>query len=822
MNNYITLLYGFNNYYNRKIIYFSDVTTYINRSIASTTTDFTVNFDYNDNVNTELVFNVAPEAEERPDYCLVQHLDEQNNIVIDSRWFVIKTYKTRGGQYRLILKRDLIAENFNSLIYAPVFVERAVLPESDEMICNDEGMIFNRIKKQEELLKGKSEVAWIVGYVDKSATLTDVQVQDPYASFESTSLSTIASEMGTTEAILAGLLNFDGANDQITRFLNGNMAIYFGSHERNTDIPYEADPTFYKNGIIISNDLLTSYTFQKDRIGNWTDPLFTYQGFEGYFTMGPNPAQILSAYKNNMRADIAELINQNYFFTQEQLTILQSYTNKIISYNSKYYTLRLTVNRTTFKNPDFKYGDNADFDATIDTYFARGVNMVKHVTSPIYLEYNEDEVYISANELTQGLITIPLSNSRNKASGAVYDVFAIPFGSLAYFTTTPTAGMFNTTNDEKLLFSIAGALATQLGSKLYDIQLLPYCPIENILTPTGGESSRTYYPTQSHTESEEFNFIKNANNEIQSLIFWLSDVNATFTINKQISTDNLKLNSQANLLRLCSPNYQSAFEFNLARNGGSVSYFRIDMTMKPFNPYIRVCPQFSFLYGANYGDNRGLILNGDFSLPRVDDAWIQYELQNKNYQNIFNRDIENLEFNQRQEAIYEKFDAVVGSIQGGVNGAVGGFMSTGSPYGAIAGGVIGLGAGIAGGAMDVAFGEARRNETRQYQIDRYRYTLGNIRALPRTISKVGTFTINNKVFPFIEYYEATAKEVEALENKILYNGMSVERIGTIAEFMGGVDNLKYFQGRLIRFDDFIGDSYALNEISQELMKGVYI
>ena len=43
-----------------------------------------------------------------------------------------------------------------------------------------------------------------------------------------------------------------------------------------------------------------------------------------------------------------------------------------------------------------------------------------------------------------------------------------------------------------------------------------------------------------------------------------------------------------------------------------------------------------------------------------------------------------------------------------------------------------------------------------------------------------------------------------------------------AEFMGGVDNLKYFQGRLIRFDDFIGDSYALNEISQELMKGVYI
>ena len=102
------------------------------------------------------------------------------------------------------------------------------------------------------------------------------------------------------------------------------MKIYFGSHERNTDIPYEADPTFYKNGIIISNDLLTSYTFQKDRIGNWTNPLFTYQGFEGYFARGENPAQILSAYKNNMRADIAELIGRKNWGKGMKITIAEN------------------------------------------------------------------------------------------------------------------------------------------------------------------------------------------------------------------------------------------------------------------------------------------------------------------------------------------------------------------------------------------------------------------------------------------------------------------------------------------------------------------
>ena len=35
-----------------------------------------------------------------------------------------------------------------------------------------------------------------------------------------------------------------------------------------------------------------------------------------------------------------------------------------------------------------------------------------------------------------------------------------------------------------------------------------------------------------------------------------------------------------------------------------------------------------------------LVPDGDFSLPMVTDAFVEYELNNKNYQQIFNRQIE--------------------------------------------------------------------------------------------------------------------------------------------------------------------------------------
>ena len=109
--------------------------------------------------------------------------------------------------------------------------------------------------------------------------------------------------------------------------------------------------------------------------------------------------------------------------------------------------------------------------------------------------------------------------------------------------------------------------------------------------------------------------------------------------------------------RLVSPNYSSAFEFNPLKNNG-VTVFNVDFNYKPYNPYIHIAPFFNSLengglYGVDTNDQRGLILQGDFSVGYYSDAWASYQIQNANYANIFNRQLDNIDFNQRQEQ--EKF-----------------------------------------------------------------------------------------------------------------------------------------------------------------------
>lgn len=104
----------------------------------------------------------------------------------------------------------------------------------------------------------------------------------------------------------------------------------------------------------------------------------------------------------------------------------------------------------------------------------------------------------------------------------------------------------------------------------------------------------------------------------------------------------LKLDNECNMYRIVSPNYQGEFEFSVAKNNG-VDFFNVDCSYKPHNPYIHVNPNFKGLYGKDFNDGRGLICNGDFSFGMISDAFTNYELQNKNYQAIFNRQIQNMD-----------------------------------------------------------------------------------------------------------------------------------------------------------------------------------
>lgn len=291
----------------------------------------------------------------------------------------------------------------------------------------------------------------------------------------------------------------------------------------------------------------------------------------------------------------------------------------------------------------------------------------------------------------------------------------------------------------------------------------------------------------------------------------------------------MKVHNECDFMRLTSPNYNGMFEFKLSKLQDGIHYFNVDCTYKPVNPYIKLNPDFSFLYGQDFNDAVGLILGGDFSLPILTDPWNEYELANKNYQNIFNRQIQNLDINQRIQYEQANFQGIVGAITAPITGGIAGGIAgaKAGPYGAIAGAAVGVAAGgVLGGigyAKDMEWLRQQQGETRSYTVDMYKYNLGTIQALPQSISKSSPLTYNNKVWPILEEFSCTDQEKEIIRNKIEYNGMNINAIGTIAEYSNSNELDKVFvKGQLIRLESIKDDFHIVDALYEEVNKGFYV
>ena len=91
----------YNNYYNRIIKHdeLTDLSSYTYQDFSN------INFNPNDGLYTEQIVNWSNTW--TPDYMM-----EIDSNAILSRWFVLEWQRTRGKQYKAILKRDVIADNY--------------------------------------------------------------------------------------------------------------------------------------------------------------------------------------------------------------------------------------------------------------------------------------------------------------------------------------------------------------------------------------------------------------------------------------------------------------------------------------------------------------------------------------------------------------------------------------------------------------------------------------------------------------------------------------------------------------------------------------
>ena len=788
---FYALLMNYNNYFNRTYKRHNTLEQYIDASEGHILgVDKPYNFSINDGVTMEHVFNVT-ETEE-PNYLLLLEENEQRTIV--SRWFVIDWTKVRGNQYKGLLRRDLLADNYETITTSPSFIEKGYVEPTDSAIFNKENMNFNQIKTRETLLKDDSKTAWIVGYIAKDhPALSD---------------KTFTYNPDVDMTISGNFSDWEYAS-----WCDGNTHTTIKESNIENIVRYVLRATNIRE-------------FQFSPISNSSFISLANDSWNVVSTGSKNAQQVLDDYTNSnwygniYWSTVIEKIYQDNptYANSTIMSTLTSLVGKKVQFQDGIYEFKIVnIDDTT----GWKYWNSGNlytylYNTVVADLQELGGTISVVTRYPVAYNLNITNFIVTATKLenVQGTYKYSIPQTTRLLNDAPYKMFCIPYYKDGNYLFQVNDTNHRYTLDKDIMLTWSFNIATELGNSLYDLQILPYCPISN----WRGNANVAGIFSVNKTENVDYTTLLDSNNKVVGVCSWCDVSSKEQFLKYPIEIMDYKLENECDMYRLCSPNYASAFEFNPTKNNG-VEGYNVRYTYKPYQPFINVAPKFNRLYGKDFKDNRGLILSGDFSLPIVKDAWINYQLQNKNYALAFDRQIENLESNYSWQKKMGIANAITGTIQGGVSGAMSGAL-VGGGVGAVVGGVLGTGASLAGGIMDVSMQQSLHNEAIDYTKDNFGYQLQNIQALPNTLNKVSSIISVSKLFPFVEYYTCTNEEKEALENKLKYNGMTVGRIGKIIDYLQG-DTQTYVQGQLIRLEGKF-DTHIANEIANEFKKGWYI
>lgn len=746
---------------------------------------------------------------------------DQKNFPIESRWFIKDSLKNRKGQYTLSLKRDVVADDYKDIEKHLCNIIRAQVPASNPLIFNKEPFTYNQIKKSETYLYDETMCPWIVGYI---ANGTDIS-PEPLPGDEVYDLS------------------IDQNVDQWEYWNLKDTTILVDPQINDTRVPIAYERNFWVGGF---------QEAQAHQGPGWSNMDNTATG-----TNNQGIRYSESNYNKCKNAERQNWVDWNYLNTliyqvntacktNTFLANLRSYNGLKIRFNDGIYKVNITDKGPTTiirgqMNKDhgvefWKHGVKDKVTEYLMNCFSVGMDgagSVKHDDKCAY-DYKVQQYAVSITLVpASNTITYKIPSGVNMLTDAPYTMFCMPYPEATAESPVIKIGKNNTFNaisketinrvySDIISKTITGASA----SNLYDVQILPYCPMKFTSASylSDGSNKLTMDPNwEKNKDYTEIVHNSDSGEKVIGYIFFPKESSFKFTISKcfrnnsnhylynEYRTGDVKIGNETEFIRFCSPNYSGTFEMVPAKNGG-LNSVQVLCTYKPYNPYIQVQPEFNSLYGQSFEDSRGLVCTGDFSLPIKNDAWVNYELTNKTYQQTFNREVQHMEVSQDIARQQQVAKAITGTITGAVSGATTGAIvggGAGAAAGALAGGVT----SAIGGGIDYSNLVKQQKEDINYSKDMFNFQLQNIKALPSSLAKTSSLNVNSKYVPFIEFYSATDEEKELLKLYLEYNGMT-------AGFCGNIDPQKFVQANIIKYEGEL-EPQAVNELNNELLKGVY-
>lgn len=815
----------YNNYFNRQTKPHRTITSWFLPYQIGSTVGVQL-FNYGDGVNTTQVVNTSAWVNENrvPDYCVVE--DQANSS--RQYWYVVEWKYLRRGQYEATLKRDVLSENYDLIITAPMLIKKGTVASSnDPAMFNSEGQAYNQIKSDEVPLYDATGCPWIVGYVPLNTSAAGTEIsKNIYVepSFTYNTLEDFRSDFPYDVDMTPNARTIIRRYDRYPIYnIRANIRIITPSM---ASAGYTAANVSFNSSGLLTYDINAttnrintfSWDYGVEGSGFYIAPKTTlpdsFTSFKHYANphgIEPDATRLTKDIINSYTTETLRQIDNSIFNIYPQNysadTTLKSILYKSVKIGTKTYTI-FPSNKLIWKEEVVP----ASTFQLLSTNLNDNVLVNKNNNNSYIVTLKYYEVGYKLVESTQTVkTTMPDKDKIIQLRKDPYAMFCIPYGEVKL--RKDGVDQLTTVKDAAL---IATGISTTTGSDtVLDVQLLPYCPIRDIVV----DDEEGVVDYSSLTRTAQVQDIKNEADAVISKMFWCTDNSFTFQIPLKLEVENYKIENETTTYRLCSPNYNGLFEFNLAKNGG-LDWIEVNCSYKPQTPYIQLNPNFKKLYGQNateglsagdYNDQRGLICGGDFSLPSVSDKWADYQMQNKNYQNIFDREVQSMEISNKYQRISDWMGLTSGTAKAG--------MAIGSLSNPVTGG-ISAGINLATGVASNIMSDKLRDEQLNLKKDLFNYNLQNIQALPQSVSKTAAFNINSKYVPFLEKYTCTEEEKNALRDKLRWQGMTVMRTGQIQDYVWGDDT--YIEAMPLRLTGLSEDTHTAQAIAQELNMGTYI
>ena len=475
--------------------------------MSACTTINKINFNPNDGIATKVILGAGdyklPEADNpsTPDYAVVYETegDPLNDGVIKSRWFILECVRTRGGQYELTLRRDVIVDNYKEIIEAPIFLEKGYIDDvNDPLLYNSESMEFNQIKQLEVPLKDETKCGWVVGFVPSDAFK---KVEPEFDKVEKDITMPMSADITVNGLSSWSYWNYC-SNNPAYKFMadkvgKRKVSVKIRSQKIGASNPrtarcdmVTADYTFYPNSTDAGVYAQQNSGYIETTTGQWNWPQWYLDYGPVTLMQGTISAGVCNNIFNSVRNNSAFNAALNTILGSEivigDTSELRSLQDKIIldSSTNTYYRIRIIT--TSEGNPITVTSSTTGGQTALDA-------LNNAMTKPdglngAYTTFTASNSGTSyAIQLTNVGISVyvDLNSDRAHLNDAPYDMFCIPFSDTMQLKYGSTAF----TCSKNIALGIATEIAKDSGSgTVYDVQLLPYCPNRTLVVNSSDPS----------------------------------------------------------------------------------------------------------------------------------------------------------------------------------------------------------------------------------------------------------------------------------------------------------------------------------------------